>query len=91
MSNWESNLEKLGPLILVLVFGLGLALFIGATLQTALPAGPGANAINTIISGISTELTTFWPIIVIVIFIAILYVVARESGMLGSTGGRHYK
>lgn len=84
--DWAKDLEKLGPLILSLVFGFGISLYIGSVLYGALPVGPGSNAINTIISTIGTELTTFFPIIIIVVFLALVYLVARGSGMLGGSG-----
>ena len=80
--SWSKDLIKLGPVILALVFGFGISLYIGGQFYASLPAGTAANAVNQVVAGIYNGLVTFFPIIVTVIFLVILYKVVEGSGLL---------
>ena len=87
MADWTSELEKLGPVVLTLIVALSFAVYIAVQLGSGFGPGAANNIINTIITGLQQELTTFWPILLIAVFIGATYIVLRWSGVIG--GGHH--
>ena len=89
MSNWANETERIVEFAILAVFGFGIALYLGSTLYTALPAGStAATAVNTIIGGFSTAITNVLVPIISIIFIVFLYLIVKASGLLGKLGSR---
>lgn len=85
MKDYSKDAENLGKLAVALVFGLGIALYLGSTLYTALPVNSvAAVAVNSIIGGFSSAITTVLVPVISILFILFLYMVAKKAGLLGS-------
>ena len=91
MGKWYSDLEDMGPALMSFGIGIGFAVYFLYELAAGMGSGPGANIINSLLSGIESAITTFWPIILTAIFIGIGWVIIRKamnSGKSGEGGGR---
>lgn len=83
-TNWGKNTEQIVQFVLVAIVGFGLALYLGATFQTALPSGSlAANTVGNIISGTGNAITNVFIPIISVAFLLFLYLLVKSSGILG--------
>jgi heme/copper-type cytochrome/quinol oxidase subunit 2 len=84
MANWANETDKIVEFAIVAVFGFGIALYLGSTLFTALPPNSSAaNAVNAIIAGFGSAITTILVPIIAIVFILFLYMIVKHTGILG--------
>ena len=84
------EINNLVNIAITAIFGFGIALFLGATLLTALGTGTqGWNAVNAILGGFSSAITTVFVPIISIFFILFLYSYVRSKGLLGGGKGTH--
>jgi hypothetical protein len=82
MAEWTSDLRSVGGATLALVFGVGLALFIGQILQGALPAGTGNTTIGNILTAVGNAVNLMVYPVFVILFVGVLYVIVKKSGVL---------
>jgi uncharacterized membrane protein len=84
------NLAKSGnnvvQFVLTIGVGLGLTLYILATFQTAIGTGVAGNTVGNIITGTGNAVTNVVIPILSVVFVLLLYSLAKQYGLIG--GGR---
>ncbi len=86
---WSKETEHIVEFAIIAIFGFGIALYLGSTLYTALPANSvAATAVNAIIQGFSTAISNVLVPIISIIFILFLYLIVKHTGLLGKIGGR---
>ena len=82
--NWSKDAEKLVSTALILGLGFGIAGYILGEFYTALPANSvGANFTNYVLQAFVTPLKTILPVVITIVFVILIYVVAKSSGLLG--------
>ena len=87
--SWSKEATHIVEFVIVIIFGFGIALYLGSTLQGALPAGSPANtAVNNIINGVNAGITNVLVPIIAIVFILFLYVLVRRTGLLGNLGSK---
>lgn len=87
--SWITDVEGVSKGMIALVFGFGIALFVGVTFATAMPAGAAANAINLILTSVETNLTTFIGPIIAIIFALVIYGIYQDK--FKNQGGRKHR
>ena len=89
MANWAKETNNIVEFAIVAVFGFGIALYLGSTLFSALPANSAAaNAVNAIIQGFGSAITTILVPVIAIIFILFLYLIVKHTGILGTKNKR---
>ena len=86
MSSWQKETNKIVEFAITALFGFGIALYLGSTLLTALGSGAGAEAVNALITGFTTAITTVLVPVISIIFILFLYLIVKHAGILGGKG-----
>ena len=81
--NWSHHTMQIVEFAIIAIFGFGIALYLGSTLLTALPAGTAANAVTNVIGGFSTAISTVLVPVISIIFVLFLYMIVKASGLLG--------
>ena len=98
-SSWSHNTLQIVEFAIIAIFGFGIALYLGSTLMGAIGTQKvaidnnalndivvktvGANAVNNIINGFSSAISTVLVPVISIIFVLFLYLIVRASGLLG--------
>ncbi|MEM3846069.1 MAG: hypothetical protein QXU98_10255 [Candidatus Parvarchaeota archaeon] len=83
---WSKETEHIVEFAITAIFGFGIALYLGSTLYSGLPANSVAGqAVNNIINGFNTAITNVLVPIISIIFIIFLYLIVKHAGLLGGT------
>lgn len=81
---WAGEGNMIVGFIIAIIVGMGIALYIGGVLVSALPAnGIAANAVNAILTGIQTNVVPIISGIIAIAFIVVLYILVDKAGLLG--------
>jgi heme/copper-type cytochrome/quinol oxidase subunit 2 len=81
---WVEETHNIVEFAIVAVFGFGIALWLGDTLYTAMPANSvAANAVNSIIGGFNSSIGSVLVPIISVIFVLFMYLIVKHTGLLG--------
>ena len=86
MSGTASAIKDLVEVALIAIFGFGIAFYLGATFLTALVSGLAFNAVNSILGGFASAITTVFIPIISILFILFLYDIAKKRGLFGKNG-----
>ncbi len=83
--DWSSNLEKLGGVALAIGFGFGISFMVlgafGSSIQSQSPLA--YNTIQAVINAFYNAITNYLGLIITVIFLLVIYVIAKGSGLMG--------
>jgi hypothetical protein len=86
---WTKEVQHIVEFAIVAIFGFGIALYLGGTLVTALPTNSVAyGAVNSIMTGFSSAITTVLVPVIAIVFILFLYMIVKSTGLLGKMGGK---
>jgi hypothetical protein len=83
--DWSGELEKLGGVALALGFGFGIAFLVLGAFQSSVQSQSAlaSNTIGQIIQAFSTAITNYLGLIITIIFLLVIYVIAKRSGLMG--------
>lgn len=84
--DWSKDGEKLVSVGLSLGLGFGIMGYILGEFVTSLPVNSvGANFSNYVLTAFINPLKTIFPVVITIIFVILIYVVAKKSGIMGNT------
>ncbi|MEM0143619.1 MAG: hypothetical protein QXL94_06680 [Candidatus Parvarchaeum sp.] len=88
-ASWAGEGNMIVGFIIAIIVGMGIALYIGGVLVSALPSnGIAANAVNSILTGIQTNVVPIISGIIAIAFIVVLYILVDKAGLLGGKSKR---
>ena len=79
---WVNEIGGLGKGMLVLMFTFGIVFIVGNAFSGALGSTLAGNAVTNILLGVNSGLSTYLVPIVVVVFAAALYGVAKSKGIV---------
>lgn len=77
------SLTSLPAIMIELIIGFSLAFIFAGTLSSSTTNSNAQNAVANVTNPVSAGLGTYWPLVVLVIFFGVVYVIARQTGLLG--------
>lgn len=84
MANWSSETNNIVEFAVSAIFGFGIALYLGSTFLTALPANSvAANGVSQLITGLVSAITQVLVPVILIIFVLFLYLIVKHTGILG--------
>jgi len=84
MGKWSKETENIVEFAILAIFGFGIALYLGSVFLTALPSGgAAATAVNSLVGGFGSAISTILVPIISIIFVLFLYLIVKHSGILG--------
>lgn len=79
---WTEDLNELPRFILSFALGIGIALTVLGAFASGLGAGAAQNTVNNVIGYFNSNLVTFGSLIILAIFVAVLYVILKDKGII---------
>ena len=90
-TGWLDDLGDMAPSLMKLGISFGiLFVILGAFYSALVTSSPeAANTVQLIMTSVSAGITTYFPLIITIVFLLIIYVVAMKA--TSQTGGRKHK